>query len=448
MKILSGKNVFDAALDRIRYIFDEFPNVVAGVSGGKDSTVIFELTMRVARERGRLPLTVFWLDQEAEWTSTVSTVRDMMYNPDVKPMWLQCPIHMDNAASFVTKFLKCWDPEREADWVHSKDPISIKENTYGTDRFKELFPAIFKKEFPGQKVAVLAGVRAEESPARLMGLTQGPTYKWITWGIKLSDDQYTFYPLYDWSYSDIWHAIHSEKWPYNSIYNYQYRYGVPVNQMRVSNLHHETAVRSLFHLQEIDPALYERLAARLPGVDTAGKMGAENFYAGKLPFMFKDWCEYRDYLIEKLTANDPKWQAQLTKTSKKFDELFASEDDYKQKTASVIVQSILCNDYTGTKIDNYQTQFVGKYLQDRRRGLKWVNDETQQSDDPVSFQWYVNRLRQSGVEEDGRRVYRFQRYKYWITGSTLHREAVAGSRSAPVAGAQQAQRDAQEAVCL
>src|ERR1039458_2294492 len=167
MKILSDKNVFDAALDRIRYLFDEFPNIVAGVSGGKDSTVIFELTMRVARERGRLPLTVFWLDQEAEWTSTVSTVRDIMYHPDVKPLWLQCPIHMDNAASFETKFLKCWDPEREADWCHEKDPISIKENCYGTDRFKKLFPAIFKHHYPDQKVAVLAGVRCEESPGRL-----------------------------------------------------------------------------------------------------------------------------------------------------------------------------------------------------------------------------------------------------------------------------------------
>jgi hypothetical protein len=38
--------------------------------------------------------------------------------------------------------------------------------------------------------------------------------------------------------------------------------------MGVSNLHHETAVRSLFHLQEIDGDLYERVVQRLPGVDT------------------------------------------------------------------------------------------------------------------------------------------------------------------------------------
>jgi hypothetical protein len=59
MKILPEKNVFDAALDRIRYLFDEFPNIVVGMSGGKDSTVAFELAMRVTRERGRLPLEGF-----------------------------------------------------------------------------------------------------------------------------------------------------------------------------------------------------------------------------------------------------------------------------------------------------------------------------------------------------------------------------------------------------
>lgn len=40
MKILSNKNVFDAALERINYLFDEFPNVVAGISGGKDSSLL------------------------------------------------------------------------------------------------------------------------------------------------------------------------------------------------------------------------------------------------------------------------------------------------------------------------------------------------------------------------------------------------------------------------
>ena len=58
MKIYKKQNVWDAALDRIRWIYDEFPEVVVSFSGGKDSTVLMELTKIVAREKGRLPLKV------------------------------------------------------------------------------------------------------------------------------------------------------------------------------------------------------------------------------------------------------------------------------------------------------------------------------------------------------------------------------------------------------
>ena len=435
MKILSKTNVFDAALERINFLFDEFPNIVAGISGGKDSTIVFQLTMRIAQERGRLPLTVFFLDQEAEWTFTIDYVRSIMHRRDVRPLWFQMPMHLDNAASFTTKFLKCWDPDCEDEWIHPKDPVSIKQNRYGTDRFKELFPAIFAKEYKGQRVAVISGVRCEESPGRLMGLTQSAKYKWVTWGKGLTAGHYTFYPLYDWSYRDVWHAIQSNGWPYNRIYDYQYRYGVPVQQMRVSNLHHETAVRSLFHLQEIDPGLYERLTGRLPGVDTAGKL-QRDFYANKLPFMFKDWCEYRDFLIEKLVDEDVggiKWKTNLQHRAAKWDALFERSPQDKQRAAEAIVQSIICNDYTMTKVENFRVGFVEKYRHDRVDSLEWENDSFPRHKDPQSFKWFESHLKgndgvggNSGklIVEGGRRYYIRGRFRHWIVGETLYREAI------------------------
>jgi predicted phosphoadenosine phosphosulfate sulfurtransferase len=109
MKIYLNQNVYDAALERIRFIFKEIPVVICSVSGGKDSTVIYNLCMKVARELNRLPLKVMWIDQEAEWQATVDQIKTMMYDPDVDPMWFQMPIRLFNATSIYEHWLNCWD---------------------------------------------------------------------------------------------------------------------------------------------------------------------------------------------------------------------------------------------------------------------------------------------------------------------------------------------------
>lgn len=148
MKIFRKQNVLEASLDRIRYLFDEFPNVIVSFSAGKDSTVTLNLALQVAREKGRLPLKVMWLDQEAEWQGTADYARSIMYSPDIEPLWFQIPMVITNNASSYSRYSKCWDPTEEDKWIHPKDPISLKENKYKTDRFHELFTNITKVEFP------------------------------------------------------------------------------------------------------------------------------------------------------------------------------------------------------------------------------------------------------------------------------------------------------------
>lgn len=351
MRIYSHQNVLEAALDRIRWLFDEFPNIIVSYSGGKDSTVIFNLAKQVAREKGRLPLQVFFMDQEAEWQATIDQVRRVMYDPDVKPLWCQVPIKLFNATSVTEHWLKCWAPEDEAKWMRPRDPISIKENVYGTDRFHDFFNAFVRHHWPTTPTAQLTGVRAEESPNRRFGLTTYRTYKWVTWGAvqNKKHDQYAFHPLYDWSYSDVWKAIHAHGWPYNAIYDAMFRYGVPVTRMRVSNVHHETAVHSLFMLQEIEPQTYERLTQRIAGIDMAGKMGKADYFVHDLPYMFGSWKEYRDYLLEKLIGNED-WKANFRRFFKQDEAQF-----YHAIGDALIkahVSSILTNDFEGVKIEN------------------------------------------------------------------------------------------------
>ena len=351
MKIYKENNVVDEALERIRFIFDEFPNVVASVSGGKDSTVIFDLTLRVARERGRLPLKVMFIDQEAEYQATINHMRNIMNNPDVQPYWFQMPIKIFNATSMTEHWLQCWKEGDE--WIREKEPNSIKVNSYGTDRFHDLFPAIFLKEFSDTPSAGTAGVRAEESPTRYTTLISTAKYKWVTYckGLNRKKNHFTFYPIYDWSYTDIWKYIFENKLDYNRIYLKFYQYGIPFTKMRVSNLHHETSVHSLFNLQEVEPETYEKLNVRLKGIDMAGKFGKDDFFVHDVPFMFKDKKEYRDFLLEKLT--DKKWKESFRDKFKKLDERYAEVNDI-DKIYDAEINSILTNDWEFIKLHNME----------------------------------------------------------------------------------------------
>lgn len=53
MKIIYDKNVYEAAKERLNFLFDEFEDIYVSVSGGKDSTVALNMTLEVARERNQ-----------------------------------------------------------------------------------------------------------------------------------------------------------------------------------------------------------------------------------------------------------------------------------------------------------------------------------------------------------------------------------------------------------
>ena len=352
MKIYLENNVWHEALERIRYIFDQFPNVIICNSGGKDSAVTMELALLVAEEKNRLPVKMLFVDQEAEYRMTIEYMRLAMADPRIEPIWVQAPIRLFNATSMQEQWLMCW--KEGENWMRPKEDISVKENLYGTDRFHDLFTKIMQFYFPNEKSCYLAGVRAEESPTRLAGLTSGQTYKSITYGKVLNKKQehYTFYPLYDWCLSDIWKAIHDNKWNYCKIYDALYRYGLAPHKMRVSNLHHETAVHSLFFLHEVEPDTWEALQKRLAGVHQAKHLQkAEMLAVQELPHMFSSWQEYRDYLTENLIT-DPKHRDKFKKEWSKMDILYdqmrTPEELYKKQIGSLLV-----NDWEFVKLAGY-----------------------------------------------------------------------------------------------
>ena len=363
MKIYSHKNVFDAALDRIRWLFSEFDTMAVNFSGGKDSTVTLNMALIVAEEMGRLPLPVIFLDQEAEWRATIEYVERTMQDPRIKPLWAQVEFKLFNAASSENDWLYCW---KEGDtWLRPKHPMSLKKNIYGTDRFAEMLGAIFRVEVAGDgKGCKLAGVRAEESPARLKGLTSYETYKGQTWG-SVEDKRrghYTMYPLYDWSYTDIWKAIHDHGWDYNTVYDDLFRYGVPPRNMRVSSLNHETALTTALYLQEIEPDTYAALINRIDGYHAVSQLRKDFLTVpDELPWMFSSWEDYRDHLIDEIVGSEEK-KALFRNQFRKICALY--EDSVQDDLVRTQIGAVLTDDFHGTKMKVFAASH-GRFAKNR-----------------------------------------------------------------------------------
>lgn len=300
--IYKENNVFEEALERIRLVYDTHDDVIVAMSGGKDSTVLFNLTLMVAKEKDRLPLKVFWLDQEAEWQSTVDYMDWVMHLPEVKPYWFQITFDFTNSLSPEKNFLRVWDPNAEEMWIHPKADIAIKDFPHKETRFhkiyKELQVAISED---GKKTAILCGMRIEESPTRRLHIVgEKAKFNGITWcSMEYGGKCRQFYPIYDFSHSDIWVAIAKNNWKYNRLYDLQYQYGVPSNKMRCSALIHETAWHAIEYLQEFEPKTYSRFTKRISGTSAfSHAFETDDVLPKSLPIAFKDWKEYRDYLLE------------------------------------------------------------------------------------------------------------------------------------------------------
>ncbi len=355
MKFYKNINVYDDALNRINWLFDEFENISVAFSGGKDSTVVLNLTLKVAEERGRLPVNVIWIDQEAEWQGTVDYCTKIMTDPRVKPMWFQMPMVITNNASSYDEYSYCWEDGKDSEWIHPKHEVSIKENVYGTQRFYELFDKISEYHWKGQKSCFIGGVRAEENPKRALALTMDKTYKHVTWAKRLSKkyDHFTFYPIYDWDYSDVWKAIFDNQWEYNRVYDEMYRYGVKIRDMRISNVHHETAIQALLLIQEIEPLTWEKISKRIDGANTIKHLKDEAFKCPEnLPPMFKDWTEYTLHLAKHIIQDDKnrnKFLKEFNKAMEKY-----PDPEINKDVNRIMINTILSSDWDFTKFNNWR----------------------------------------------------------------------------------------------
>jgi len=370
----TSQTCYEAALDRVRFVFDNCDDVIVSMSGGKDSTALLHLARVVAHELGRLPLKVMWLDQEAEWQATADFMHDVMYATDVAPWWFQIPFRMTNSLSATDDFLRCWNPADRAIWIRPQDPISVKENRLGVHLFEELIERLATAcdTRDKQHVGVLVGMRMVESPQRRMSMGYGRSgphagaakekFKGITWSRKPIQNTRVFWPIYDWTDQDVWTCIARNSLAYNRIYDLFFQHGLGGRDMRVSALIHETAWHSIRRLQELEPATYERYLVRVHGTNTFTHLG-DDVMPRTLPAPFASWREYREYLLVHLI--EPKYHALFRKRwQRKSLNTVGPPGTDPDRWYKVHVKELLINDIEGKLSDNTRGSFK---LADRKR---------------------------------------------------------------------------------
>lgn len=108
-QIYINKNVLEATKKRIEFLFDNYDNIHASISGGKDSTVLAHLMLVEANKRGR-KVGLFFLDEEVVYDSTVQQIRYLMelFPENTIKLWYQLEFNLTNSTSLEESQLICW----------------------------------------------------------------------------------------------------------------------------------------------------------------------------------------------------------------------------------------------------------------------------------------------------------------------------------------------------
>ncbi len=279
VKRYSDVNVFDAARERLRRTFAEFPKVYCSFSGGKDSGVMLSMALDVAEEMGRLPLDVLTVDLEGQYQHTVDYVRRVMDDPRVRGWWVCLPLNLRNAVSQIQPSWRCWDRDAEDAWVREmpEHPAVVSDEGYfpffrhGME-FEEFVPEFGEWLAQGERTACLVGIRADESLNRFRTVRneRKQTWKGLMWTTRVERDTgnvYNVYPHYDWRTRDIWIANGREGYDYNRIYDLMHLAGLTIHQMRLCQPYGDDQRKGLYLFKLLEPETWGKVVNRVEGAN-------------------------------------------------------------------------------------------------------------------------------------------------------------------------------------
>lgn len=398
-KIGLGLNVLDAARERIAYTFDNFEKVYCSFSAGKDSTIMLHLLADEAIKRNR-KFGLLLVDLEGQYELTIEHAKNCieMYRDYIDLHWVCLPIHLRNAVSVYQPFWKCWDSEVKGAWIRNppKEAITDPEfYPFFTDgmEFEEFVPEFGEWYSEGKSCACLVGIRTDESLNRFRTIAtdRKVKYKGKQWTTKVTENVFNVYPIYDWKTGDIWkyHGLNPEK-PYNKLYDYMHKAGVPLGNMRICQPYGDDQRRGLWLFHLIEPQTWSRVVARVNGANGGAlyvqEWGNVTGYNKITKPVGHTWKSFAELLISSMPDSTQEHYEnkiilfQRWWKEKGYPEGIPDEADYRLEAARKapswrrVCKSLLRNDYwcKGLGFSQHKSAGYQKYLDlMKRRKEEW-----------------------------------------------------------------------------
>ncbi len=304
-KTYLNKSVYDSAIERINYIFDHFSKVYVSFSGGKDSGLLLNLVIEIARQRDRLPVNVLIVDFEAQYRHTVEHVERMISRPEIRAHWVCLPIHLRNAVSQIQPHWLCWDPDRRDAWIRQMPEHSavISDETYfpffhrGME-FEEFVPEYGKWISERDRTACLVAIRSDESLNRYRTIKNERkiTLGGQQWTTQVTEHVYNAYPIYDWRTEDIWIANGRFGYDYNKIYDLMHLAGLTIHQMRLCQPYGDDQRKGLWLFKILEPETWGRVVQRVEGANFGNRYSkGQSHVMGNFKVILPPGHTYRSY---------------------------------------------------------------------------------------------------------------------------------------------------------
>ncbi len=312
-RIYKDKNVYDAAIERLDFIFANFERVYLSFSGGKDSGVMLNLVIDYMRKNKiDKKLGIQILDNEANYELSEQFMHRMIQNNlDILDVYWCCmPITLPCTVSSFAVDWQCWGNRDKDRWIRpmSKEKYIVNIENHPFDFFEEdmsyddFWDGFAEWYSQGKSCANLIGIRTVESLNRFRAILNDKkeTLDGRMWTKKNTEHTYNCYPIYDWRTEDIWTANAKFEWDYNKLYDVFYMAGVPVHSMRVASPFMSESKSSLNLYRVIDPNIWSRLCARVQGANFIATYGKQlNYHSFKLP-PNHTWKSFVKFLLDTL----------------------------------------------------------------------------------------------------------------------------------------------------